>query len=125
MNLLRKRSYFNIIIKSAEPREPYHFATLFGYGARTINPYMVNEIICVQVREGFITDIDNEKEVHNFNKAIGYGILKIMNKIEISTLHSYRGSQIFKLLVLTLNSFKNIFHTLLQDRQRYCFCLRS
>lgn len=98
MNRLRKRSYFDIIIESAEPREPHHFATLFGYGASAINPYMVNEIIRVQVREGFITGIDEEKAVHNFNKAIGNGIVKIMNKIGISTLHSYRGSQIFEIV---------------------------
>ncbi|HQK41310.1 MAG TPA: FMN-binding glutamate synthase family protein, partial [Flavobacterium alvei] len=62
------------------------------------NPYMVNEIIRVQVREGFITGIDETKAVHNFNKAIGNGIVKIMNKIGISTLHSYRGSQIFEIV---------------------------
>ena len=98
MNRLRKRSYFDIIIESAEPREPHHFATLFGYGASAINPYMVNEIIRTQVRDGFITDMDEQQAVNNFNKAIGKGILKVMNKIGISTLHSYRGSQIFEIV---------------------------
>ncbi len=98
MNRLRKRSYFDIIIESAEPREPHHFATLFGYGASAINPYMVNEIIRMQVKEGFIEGIDEQKAVDNFNKAIGKGILKVMNKIGISTLHSYRGSQIFEIV---------------------------
>ena len=98
MNRLRKRSYFDIIIESAEPREPHHFATLFGYGASAINPYMVNEIIRMQVKEGFITNINEDKAVENFNKAIGKGILKVMNKIGISTLHSYRGSQIFEIV---------------------------
>lgn len=98
MNRLRKRSYFDIIIESAEPREPHHFATLFGYGASAINPYMVNEIIRTQVRDGFITDLDEQQAVNNFNKAIGKGILKVMNKIGISTLHSYRGSQIFEIV---------------------------
>ena len=98
MNRLRKRSYFDIIIESAEPREPHHFATLFGYGASAINPYMVNEIIRMQVKEGFIADLNEQKAVDNFNKAIGKGILKIMNKIGISTLHSYRGSQIFEIV---------------------------
>ncbi|MFK2818543.1 glutamate synthase large subunit [Flavobacteriaceae sp. LMIT009] len=98
LNRLRKRSYFDIIIESAEPREPHHFATLFGYGASAINPYMVNEIIRAQVKEGFITDMDEDKAVENFNKAIGKGLLKIMNKIGISTLHSYRGSQIFEIV---------------------------
>lgn len=98
LNRLRKRSYFDIIIESAEPREPHHFATLFGYGASAINPYMVNEIIRMQVKEGFITDMDEQQAVDNFNKAIGKGILKVMNKIGISTLHSYRGSQIFEIV---------------------------
>jgi glutamate synthase (NADPH/NADH) large chain len=98
LNRLRKRSYFDIIIESAEPREPHHFATLFGYGASAVNPYMVNEIIRMQVKEGFITDINEQKAVDNFNTAIGKGILKVMNKIGISTLHSYRGSQIFEIV---------------------------
>ncbi|TXE12783.1 glutamate synthase large subunit [Seonamhaeicola algicola] len=98
LNRLRKRSYFDIIIESAEPREPHHFATLFGYGASAINPYMVNEIIRMQVKEGFITDYNEDEAVENFNKAIGKGLLKIMNKIGISTLHSYRGSQIFEIV---------------------------
>ncbi|WP_299065921.1 glutamate synthase large subunit [uncultured Polaribacter sp.] len=98
LNRLRKRSYFDIIIESAEPREPHHFATLFGYGASAVNPYMVNEIIRMQVKEGFITGMDEQKAVDNFNKAIGKGILKVMNKIGISTLHSYRGSQIFEIV---------------------------
>ena len=98
MNRLRKRSFFDIVIESAEPRESHHFATLFGYGASAINPYMVNEIIRIQVREGFIKNLNEEKAVQNFNKAIGKGLLKIINKIGISTLHSYRGSQIFEIL---------------------------
>lgn len=98
LNRLRKRSHFDIIIESAEPREPHHFATLFGYGASAVNPYMVNEIIRMQVKEGFITGMDEQGAVDNFNKAIGKGILKVMNKIGISTLHSYRGSQIFEIV---------------------------
>jgi len=98
LNRLRKRSHFDIIIESAEPREPHHFATLFGYGASAVNPYMVNEIIRMQVKEGFITGMDDQKAVDNFNQAIGKGILKVMNKIGISTLHSYRGSQIFEIV---------------------------
>ena len=47
LNILKARSKFGIIIESAEPREPHHFALLFGYGASAINPYMVNEIDCL------------------------------------------------------------------------------
>jgi glutamate synthase (ferredoxin) len=92
------RSKFDFIIESAEPREPHHFACLFGYGAAAINPYMVNEIIRTQVQEDFIHNLNEQEAVENFNAAIGKGLLKIMNKIGISTLNSYRGSQIFEIL---------------------------
>ncbi|SFW33932.1 glutamate synthase (ferredoxin) [Sinomicrobium oceani] len=97
---LGKRSSVGIIVESAEPREPHHFAMLFGYGASAINPYMVNEIIAELVANEDIVAESAEKAVKNFNKAIGKGIVKIMNKIGISTLHSYRGSQIFEALGL-------------------------
>jgi glutamate synthase (NADPH/NADH) large chain len=101
LNKLKVRSKFGIIIESAEPREPHHFALLFGYGASAINPYMVNEIIHDQVNQGFITGIKGDYAVKNYNKAIAKGILKIMNKIGISTLHSYRAAQIFEILGLS------------------------
>jgi len=94
------RSKFGIIIESAEPREPHHFAVLFGYGASAINPYMVNEIITYQVENKKLHNITVENAIDNFNKAIAKGIIKIMNKIGISTLLSYRGSQIFEALGL-------------------------
>ncbi len=100
LNILQVRSKFGIIIESAEPREPHHFALLFGYGASAINPYMVNEIIHDQVAQGFITGVKADYAVVNYNKAIAKGIVKIMNKIGISTLHSYRAAQIFEILGL-------------------------
>jgi len=100
LNKKGKRSKFGIVIETAEAREPHHFATLIGYGASAVNPYLANEIIRTLVKENVITGIETEVAVQNFNKAIGKGILKIMNKIGISTLHSYRGSQIFEILGL-------------------------
>uniref|UniRef100_UPI00286AD96D glutamate synthase large subunit n=1 Tax=Flavobacterium sp. TaxID=239 RepID=UPI00286AD96D len=100
LNILKVRSKFGILIESAEPREPHHFALLFGYGASAINPYMVNEIIHEQVNQGFITNVKADYAIKNYNKAIAKGILKIMNKIGISTLHSYRAAQIFEILGL-------------------------
>ncbi len=97
---LKKRSKFGIIVESAEPREPHHFALLFGYGASAINPYLVNEIIIHQASEGNI-ELETNEAIENFNKAIAKGIIKVMNKIGISTLHSYRGSQIFEALGLS------------------------
>lgn len=100
LNKLGRRSSFGIVIESAEPREPHHFATLFGYGASAVNPYLINEIIQQQIKEKVITNISEEKAIENFNKAIAKGVLKIMNKIGISTLNSYRASQIFEILGL-------------------------
>ncbi len=92
----KKRSKLSIIIESAEPREVHHFALLFAYGASAINPYMVNEII-----EHSVDDLDRagvtvDDAIKNFNKAVGKGVLKVMNKIGISTLNSYRSSQLFE-----------------------------
>jgi len=85
------------------------FATLFGYGASAINPYLVNEIIREKVQNGTISGIDADEAVRNFNTAIGKGVLKIMNKIGISTLHSYRASQIFEILGLNSKFVKKYF----------------
>ncbi|NNC34161.1 MAG: glutamate synthase large subunit [Croceitalea sp.] len=93
---LGKRSKFSIIVESAEPREVHHFALLFGFGASAINPYLVNEIIGEQILENNITDYTFDEAIQNYNKAVGKGILKVMNKIGISTLNSYRGSQLFE-----------------------------
>ncbi|WP_299248943.1 glutamate synthase large subunit [uncultured Aquimarina sp.] len=93
---LGKRSQVSIIIESAEPREVHHFALLFGYGASAINPYMVNEIIKEQIEDKNITDLEVLEAVNNYNKAVGKGVLKVMNKIGISTLNSYRSSQLFE-----------------------------
>jgi glutamate synthase (ferredoxin) len=92
---LGKRSKLSIIIESAEPREVHHFALLFGYGASAINPYMVNEIIEDEVKARN-PEANIEDAIYNYNKAVGKGILKVMNKIGISTLNSYRGSQLFE-----------------------------
>jgi glutamate synthase (ferredoxin) len=109
LNKRGKRSKFGIVIETAEAREPHHFAALFGYGASAINPYLVNEIIRTQVNKKVIKDIDEEIAVKNYNKAIGKGILKVMNKIGISTLHSYRASQIFEILGLNTSFTEKYF----------------
>jgi len=93
---LGKRSKLSIIIESAEPREVHHFALLFGFGASAINPYLVNEIIAEQIEEHDITEFTFDEAIKNYNKAIGKGVLKVMNKIGISTLNSYRSSQLFE-----------------------------
>ena len=106
----KKRSKFGIIIESAEPREPHHFSMLFGYGASAINPYLVNEIINYHHEIGLINDVSLDQAITNYNNATAKGILKVMNKIGISTLHSYRGAQIFEALGLRSKFVKKYFN---------------
>lgn len=106
---LGKRSHISIIIESAEPREVHHFALLFGYGASAINPYMVNEIIEDLLEERDVTSTDFESAVQHYNKAVGKGILKVMNKIGISTLNSYRGAQLFECIGINSKTVEKYF----------------
>jgi glutamate synthase (ferredoxin) len=73
-------------------------------------PYLVNEIIRDQVDKGFITGMTADYAITNYNKAIAKGILKIMNKIGISTLHSYQSCPNFEILGLNKILLLNIFH---------------
>jgi len=91
----RKRMQIDIIVESAEPREVMHFALLFGYGASIINPYMSFAVIDKLVKDKAI-QLDYQKARDNYINAINKGILKIMSKMGICTLRSYRSSQIFE-----------------------------
>ena len=91
----RKRMQIDIVVESAEPREVMHFALLFGYGASIINPYMSFAVIDKLVKNKAI-QLDYEKAEANYINSINKGILKIMSKMGISTLRSYRSSQIFE-----------------------------
>ena len=104
-----QRSKMSIIIESAEPREVHHFALLFGYGASAINPYMVNEIIQKEIEAGNLEGINFQEAVENYNKAVGKGVIKVMNKIGISTLNSYRGSRLFEALGLNSKLIEKYF----------------
>lgn len=91
----RKRMQIDIVVESAEPREVMHFALLFGYGASIINPYLSFAVIDRLVRDKAI-QLDYQKAEENYINSINKGILKIMSKMGISTLRSYRSSQIFE-----------------------------
>ena len=91
----RKRMQIDIVVESAEPREVMHFALLFGYGASIINPYMSFAVIDKLVKAKAI-QLDYQKAEENYVNSINKGILKIMSKMGISTLRSYRSSQIFE-----------------------------
>ncbi len=91
------RTQISIIVESAEPREVHHFGLLFGYGADCINPYLAYGAVKSLVKDGDLK-LDNEKALANYMKAVNIGILKIISKMGISTLQSYRGAQIFEAL---------------------------
>jgi glutamate synthase (NADPH/NADH) large chain len=91
----RKRMQIDIVVESAEPREVMHFALLFGYGASIINPYMAFAVIDKLVKDKAI-QLDYQNARDNYINAINKGILKIMSKMGICTLRSYRSSQIFE-----------------------------
>jgi len=94
-----------IIVESGEPREVHHFATLIGYGASAINPYLMLETLDELVAgdrivragaDGTDVPMDAEDAAQNVVKAIGKGLLKTISKMGISTIQSYRGAQIFE-----------------------------
>src|SRR5450759_1396451 len=101
-----------IIVESGEPREVHHFATLIGYGASAVNPYLALETLDEMVVEGWIARPEEngslgppnpeelnerlEQAAQNYVKAVGKGLLKTISKMGISTIQSYRGAQIFE-----------------------------
>ncbi|MGL5379510.1 glutamate synthase large subunit [Clostridium sp.] len=92
-----RRTSVSIIVESGEPREIHHFATILGFGASAVNPYMVYESINGLIEDGLLDD-SYEKGVYNFNKAALKGLVKIISKMGISTIQSYEGAQIFEAL---------------------------
>ena len=91
----KKRTAVSVILESAEPRDVHHFATLLGYGARAINPYLAQETIGQLISEGML-DKDFSAAVDDYNNAILHGIVKIASKMGISTVQSYQSAQIFE-----------------------------
>ncbi len=91
----RKKTAVALILESGEPRAVHHFATLLGYGACAVNPYLAQETVGELIRDGKL-DKDFYAAVEDYNKAILGGIVKIASKMGISTIQSYQGSQIFE-----------------------------
>ena len=96
----KKRTALSLILESAEPRDVHHFATLLGYGATAINPYLALECIGELINVGLL-DKDFGAAINDYCTAIKDGIVKIASKMGISTLQSYRGAQIFEAIGLS------------------------
>jgi glutamate synthase (NADPH/NADH) large chain len=101
-HLVRKalRTQIGIILETADAREVHHFALLFAYGADCINPYLAYEAVKYLVKEEKL-DINKQAALGHYIKGVEKGILKILSKMGISTLQSYRGAQIFEALGLS------------------------
>ena len=91
----KKRTAVSIILESGEPREVHHFATLLGYGACAINPYLAQESIRDLIDKGILNK-DYYAAVNDYNQAVIGGIVKTASKMGISTIQSYLGSKIFE-----------------------------
>ncbi len=95
------RTRVGLVVESGEPREVHHFAMLIGYGAGAVNPYLALETIRDMIREGSLAEGDSAHAVANYAKAVTKGVVKVISKMGISTIQSYRGAQIFEALGLS------------------------
>ncbi|MCC2029006.1 glutamate synthase large subunit [Microbacterium sp. YMB-B2] len=102
-HLIRRenRMKVGLLVEAGDVREVHHVATLIGYGASAVNPYLAMETVEHLVRTGFITGVTPEKAVRNLIYALGKGVLKIMSKMGISTVSSYAGAQVFEAIGLS------------------------
>ena len=93
------RSYVDIILESADIRETHHFATVIGFGAAAVNPYLALESIFNLRDDGVLnSQFSDQQIIDKYTKAVGSGLLKTFSKMGISTLQSYLGAQVFEAL---------------------------
>ncbi|MBV8666056.1 MAG: glutamate synthase subunit alpha [Burkholderiaceae bacterium] len=93
------RTSTGLVVETGSAREVHHFALLAGYGAEAIHPYLAMETLSNMGSE-LPADLTPEKVIHNFQKAVGKGLMKVMSKMGISTYMSYCGAQIFEAIGL-------------------------
>ncbi|MFO0946498.1 MAG: glutamate synthase large subunit [Planctomycetota bacterium] len=99
-----------LIVETGDAREVHHFALLLGYGAGAINPYVAFESLDDMIRQGFLGEgMDHHKAVKNYMKAIKKGVVKVMSKMGISTIQSYRAAQIFEAIGLNQEFIEKYF----------------
>ncbi len=98
----KQRTQVGLIVETGEAREVHHFALLLGYGAGAINPYLAIDSIRILRPEGFLDEeIPHDEAVKHYLKGVKKGVVKVMSKMGISTVHSYRGAQIFEAIGLS------------------------
>jgi glutamate synthase (NADPH) large chain len=94
------RTRVSLVLETGEAREVHHFSLLIGYGCSVINPYVAFETIDDMIREGLLTGVNHKSACKNFVKAASKGVIKVMSKMGISAIQSYRGAQVFEALGL-------------------------
>ncbi len=97
----KTRTMVGLLVEAGDVREVHHIALLIGYGAAAVNPYLALETTEDLARRGILGDIAPEKATRNVVKALGKGLLKVMSKMGVSTVASYRGAQIFEAVGLS------------------------
>src|SRR4051795_1412604 len=97
----KTRTRVGLVVEAGDAREVHHIALLIGFGAAAVNPYLAFETIEDLISAGAITDIEPQKAIRNYIKALGKGVLKVMSKMGISTIASYTGAQVFEALGLS------------------------
>ncbi|MBM7583987.1 glutamate synthase (NADPH/NADH) large chain [Bacillus pakistanensis] len=102
------RTKVSIILETGEAREVHHFASLIGYGADAINPYLAFETYKQSISEGHLK-IPFEETVSKYIKGVTEGVVKVMSKMGISTIQSYRGAQIFEAVGISSNVIERYF----------------
>jgi glutamate synthase (ferredoxin) len=103
------RTRVGLVLESGEPREVHHFSLLIGYGCGAINPYLAFETLDDMVKEGLLPNLDHKTACKNFVKAAVKGVVKVISKMGISTIQSYRGAQIFEAIGLNQEVIEKYF----------------
>ncbi|GAA2077795.1 glutamate synthase large subunit [Streptomyces albiaxialis] len=108
----KQRTRVGLLIEAGDVREVHHVALLIGYGAAAVNPYLAMESVEDLVRAGTFLDdgTDPEQAIRNLIYALGKGVLKVMSKMGISTVASYRGAQVFEAVGLDESFVDTYFH---------------
>ncbi|MFI9200866.1 glutamate synthase large subunit [Streptomyces sp. NPDC053048] len=110
----KQRTQVGLLIEAGDVREVHHVALLIGYGAAAVNPYLAMESVEDLVRAGTffrdLPDLAPEDAIRNLIKALGKGVLKVMSKMGISTVASYRGAQVFEAVGLDESFVDTYFH---------------
>src|SRR5581483_4316323 len=97
----KERTQVGLVVEAGDVREVHHVATLVGFGAAAVNPYLALETVEDLAFDGYFVKVEPEKAMANAIKALGKGVLKVMSKMGVSTVASYTGAQIFEAVGLS------------------------